>query len=42
MPVPITDLIVAAVSKMVDEHFGYASATYPTVKSISECIRTIY
>ena len=30
------------VEKMVNEHFEYASSTYKTVKSISECIRTIY
>lgn len=32
----------AEVNKMVDMHFDYASKQYSTVKSISECIRTIY
>ena len=30
------------VTKMVDIHFDYASKQYSTVKTISECIRTIY
>lgn len=30
------------VNKMVDMHFDYASKQYTTVKTISECIRTIY
>lgn len=30
------------VKKMVDIHFDYASKQYSTVKTISECIRTIY
>lgn len=30
------------VIKMVDKHFDYASKQYSTVKTISECIRTIY
>jgi hypothetical protein len=30
------------VNKMVNLHFDYASETYSTVKSISECISTIY
>ena len=30
------------VNKMVDMHFDYASKNYSTVKTISECIRTIY
>ena len=30
------------VNAMVDLHFDYARTHYTTVKSISECIRTIY
>lgn len=30
------------VKTMVDIHFDYASKQYSTVKTISECIRTIY
>jgi len=30
------------VQKMVNQYFDYASKQYLTVKSISECIRTIY
>ena len=30
------------VLKMVELHFDYASKNYSTVKTISECIRTIY
>ena len=30
------------VSKMMDLHFDYASKHYTTLKSITECIRTIY
>lgn len=30
------------VNKMVNMHFDYASKQYSTVKTISECIRTIY
>ena len=30
------------VQKMVAIHFEYASSKYSTVKTISECIRTIY
>ena len=30
------------VEKMVSLHFEYASKNYSTVKTISECIRTIY
>lgn len=30
------------VSKMVESHFDYAAKYYNTVKSISECIRSIY
>lgn len=30
------------VSKMVSEHFEYASKNYSSVKTIAECIRTIY
>jgi len=30
------------VNEMVNTHFDYASKNYNTVKSISECIRTIY
>ena len=32
----------AKVIKMVDKHFDYASKHYPSVKTIAECIRTIY
>jgi hypothetical protein len=28
--------------KMVDLHFNYAASTYSSVKTIAECIRTIY
>ena len=30
------------VKEMVELHFEYASSKYNTVKTISECIRTIY
>ena len=30
------------VEKMVDKHFEYASSTHGTVRTIAECIRTIY
>ncbi len=30
------------VNKMVELHFDYASKNYSSVKTISECIRTIY
>ena len=30
------------VKKMLDLHFDYAVRIYPTVKTIAECIRTIY
>ena len=30
------------VKKMVDKHFEYAASTYVTVRTIAECIRTIY
>ncbi|MDD2475840.1 MAG: hypothetical protein PHI32_08010 [Dysgonamonadaceae bacterium] len=30
------------VEKMVDKHFEYAAATYGTVRTIAECISTIY
>lgn len=33
---------VADVKKMLDLHFDYAARIYPTVKTIAECIRTIY
>ncbi|MBT7493577.1 MAG: hypothetical protein HN704_18410 [Bacteroidetes bacterium] len=30
------------VKEMIELHFEYASSKYNTVKTISECIRTIY
>ena len=30
------------VKEMMDLHFEYATSKYSTVKSIAECIRTIY
>lgn len=30
------------VKKMMNLHFEYATSKYSTVKTISECIRTIY
>lgn len=30
------------VREMMSNHFDFASGKYPTVKTIAECIRTIY
>jgi len=30
------------VKDMVEKHFSYAYENYPTIKTIAECIRTIY